>query len=571
MKSLRSMKALQAKYLASRGEDDHLYHAGVALLDGGATHALRRGSAEELANAEPVQVELAHGSTMLWKRKGSMTLLSREEVEPIIPLRMLVENGYMLKWSAASCEISHPDHGKIRCWRRSGCPVMNREEALNLLSQLENMEKGNEIDEEEQKWWAERYPKVPAEVWLKMMGQGKDWRTCEGTLPWNRRQRKRMESRGVILHIFAGGIESSSRWKDLENTGYEIVVLDVLRNGKENLHSPAVWAYLWELAERGLIRMIYGGPPCRSTSRLRHRLPGPRPVRGRDERRFGLEGLTEAEEEMVVGDTALIFKLLGLYEKTVEVGGCPKDVGFLMEHPADPLEYMEEQEGNDYPSIWEWEEIQDFLVKFGLVKVSFDQGGTGHSRRKPTTLLTNLEGLQQLEGISARGTKVEPLEEDLQRRMRQTSSWASWSPGLVSAVKVAIREFVNKEGQLKKLKMSIEDWRKHVAQNHIPYRRDCRLCIERMGQDCPHRRRKPGGEMVYNLSVDLIGPFCQGWDYGRKQAAKYGMAAMITVPKGETMDLEKGLEDGLRRKLPLRKMRSYKIFLNQKEVMISTT
>ena len=342
MKSLRSMKALQAKYIASRGEDDHLYHAEVALLDGGATHSLRRGSDEELASVEPVQVELAHGSTMLWKRKGSMTLLSREEVEPIIPLRMLVENGYMLKWSAASCEISHPDHGKTRCWRRSGRPVMNREEALDLLSQLENMEKGNEIDEEEQNWWTERYPKVPAEVWLKMRGQGKDWRACEGTLPWNRRQRRRMESRGVILHIFSGSAESSSRWKDFENTGYEIVVLDVLRNEKENLHSPAVWAYLWELAERGLIRMLYGGPPCRSTSRLRHRRPGPRPVRGRDERRFGLEGLTEAEEEMVVGDTALIFKLLGLYEKAVESGGSPKDVGFLLEHPADPLEYMED-------------------------------------------------------------------------------------------------------------------------------------------------------------------------------------------------------------------------------------
>ena len=137
---------------------------------------------------------------------------------------------------------------------------------------------------------------------------------------------------------------------------------------------------------------------------------------------------------------------------------------------------------------------------------------------------------------------MEPLEEDLQRRMRQTSSWASWSPGLVSAVKVAIREFVNKGGQLKKLKMSLEDWRRHVAQNHIPYRRDCRLCIERMGQDCAHRRRKPGGEMVYNLSVDLIGPFCQGWDYGRKQEAKYGMVAMITVPKDD-VDLEKSKDE----------------------------
>ena len=92
MKSLRSMKALQAKYIASRRGDDNPDRGEVALLDGGATHALRRGSVEELDDAEPVQVELACGSTTLWKRRGPMTLLSREEVEPIIPLRMLVES-----------------------------------------------------------------------------------------------------------------------------------------------------------------------------------------------------------------------------------------------------------------------------------------------------------------------------------------------------------------------------------------------------------------------------------------------------------------------------------------------
>ena len=386
MKSLRSMKALQAKYIASRGAEDNLEQGEVALLDGGATHALRKGSQAELDDAEPVQVELVCGSATLWRRKGSMTLLSKENGEPIIPLRMLVENGYMLKWSAADCEISHPDHGRIRCWRRSGCPVMNREEALKLLNQLENVEKENEILDEELNWWVERYPEVPVSAWKKMKGQGKDWRACEGSLPWNRRQRRRLESsRGVILHIFAGNTESSSRWKDLEDTGCEVLVLDVLRNSKEDIHSPAVWAYLWELATRGLIRMVYGGPPCRSTSRLRHRRPGPRPVRGRDKGRFGLENLTEAEEGMVEGDTALIFKLLGLYEKTVEVNGRPMEVGFLMEHPADPLEYMENTNGHDYPSIWEWKEIKDFVAKFGLVKISFDQGGTGHPRPKPTT------------------------------------------------------------------------------------------------------------------------------------------------------------------------------------------
>ena len=37
----------------------------TGLLDGGATHALRRGNPQELANSETVLVELAHGSVEL--------------------------------------------------------------------------------------------------------------------------------------------------------------------------------------------------------------------------------------------------------------------------------------------------------------------------------------------------------------------------------------------------------------------------------------------------------------------------------------------------------------------------
>ena len=44
--------------------------------------------------------------------------------------------------------------------------------------------------------------------------------------------------------------------------------LDVLAGANENLHSPAVWAFLWMLAKEGKLRVLYGGPPCRSTSRL---------------------------------------------------------------------------------------------------------------------------------------------------------------------------------------------------------------------------------------------------------------------------------------------------------------
>ena len=87
LKTLRSMKSVKVKQVnyEPRGA-----HQAVALLDGGATHGLRTAEAWERGELEPVQVELASGSTWLYRHKNHRTLLSLEEVEPIVPLHRLV-------------------------------------------------------------------------------------------------------------------------------------------------------------------------------------------------------------------------------------------------------------------------------------------------------------------------------------------------------------------------------------------------------------------------------------------------------------------------------------------------
>lgn len=65
----------------------------------------------------------------------------------------------------------------------------------------------------------------------------------------------------------------------------------------------------------------------------------------------------------------------------------------------------------------------------------------------------------------------------------------------------------------------------------MPFRRDCRLCVEEMGQDHPHRRQKGvGGESVYVLSVDLTGPYVKGTRLGTGHKAKYMTVATVPVP-----------------------------------------
>ena len=189
------------------------------------------------------------------------------------------------------------------------------------------------------------------------------------------------------------------------------------------------------LARCGQIKVVLGGPPCRTFSRLRHQRPGPKPLRGRGEKRWRLEDLTDEEVDKTHGDTALVLKMMAIYDVVVEAS--PEFHAFLMEHPTDPKDYLYEAE--QYPSIWKRPEVHDFAQRHGLQTVKLDQGACGHSRVTPTTLLTDLEAMKELDGLRANGAKEE-IELNLGPRMRQTSTWSAWAPGLVRAIQLAIME-----------------------------------------------------------------------------------------------------------------------------------
>ena len=85
-------------------------------------------------------MELAHGAAQLYQNPMNGTLLSEGPVEPIVPLRGLAELGYTITWSRAGCAVKHPRLGKIKCWERSGCPVVRRDHALALITETERMD-----------------------------------------------------------------------------------------------------------------------------------------------------------------------------------------------------------------------------------------------------------------------------------------------------------------------------------------------------------------------------------------------------------------------------------------------
>ena len=111
----------------------------TGLLDGRATHPLRRGTPQELSVAEDVVVELAHGSITLKQHPITGTIFSDRAIEPIVPLRSLIELNYSIRWSSSGCEIRHPTRGTIECWLRNGCPTVTEQNALSLIADIERL------------------------------------------------------------------------------------------------------------------------------------------------------------------------------------------------------------------------------------------------------------------------------------------------------------------------------------------------------------------------------------------------------------------------------------------------
>ena len=528
------MKALQVKFKAtsvSDGKDPDMKREELALLDGGATHALRQARDSEKEGLWEVEVELALGTARLYRHENTSALLTLDDVEPIIPLRMLVESGFSIKWGKRGCVIEHPAHGRLTCWLRHGCPVMNRGEALRLLDFLDDRSfgRGAVVNYD---WWRKRFPDIPDEV-LSFMGAPADLEETGKRSPFNRRLRRRWESgKGIVLHLFSG--RDGKKWRSSSCQGFEVVTVDIDEDPRQDLHDVDLWGYLWRLSSLGMVRAIIGGPPCRTVSRLRHSEPGPRPLRGRGANRWALPGLDSGELRKVHGDSALLLKQLGLWyraEEAREGGGRP--VGFLLESPTDPAEYLGEAVLKDMPSYWEFPEMQELCRRGYMELVKFDQGALGHQRRKPTTVATNLPGMGSLHGL--RGGGPEAMATALPERLHQTKTWAQWAPGLVDAVRRSLAEHLREvdlgsAGASHIIKgMSLEAWKEHVERGHVPFQRRCRVCLEQAGIDRQHRRQRLGVSS-YVMNVDVIGPFVVGEDVGTRRRVKYALVSTVPIP-----------------------------------------
>ena len=613
-----------------------------ALVDSGATNALRPARPGELATSRVIQVDLASGAAELHiSRHG--TLLSAGPCQVILPAGYLVQLGYTISWKKKGCVIRKPREGVLEVKVVKGCPLISREVGLQLLDEYEalresgglvslkkNLELGSDslVQSEARQWlarciaqgrltrrdqlcWLEAmFPEAPAGVLDKVAGTDVDVSEVSlNGVPWNRRKRRliwRAKPRSVLIHLFSG----AQCWKCFGP------VVEVEKSRGSDLLDSGLWQHLLSWAFSGVVGAVVGGPPCRTISVCRSATDGgPPPVRGRDMHRWGLPGLPGHLQEMLVEDSVLWLRTLLLYavaqasaeslsvpqtQASGEVGEAkvqagtgssecmpvspPPDVQdpvglaqwairqaarnlegkrvvmeskpaqplvlFVWEHPRDPSEYMEPkgEPGTGWASWWSFPEWHGFRQVYSLHEAKFDQGKFGHVRPKPSTVATSswflfeaLHGrcLTQSERVWFGRGPVAVTD-----RIHASAAWAKWAPGLTFLVQQAWRRWGIEQGlwpevverQCLLARLTEEELtRRHVANDHTPFKKGCPVCIAAQGRQRSHWRSQH--RAVYSLSCDLAGPYVSGQSYdpvasGRDtgKGYKYFLAGAFTLP-----------------------------------------
>ena len=189
---------------------------------------------------------------------------------------------------------------------------------------------------------------------------------------------------------------------------------------------------------------------------------------------------------MVVEDDQLLWRMIFLFMVSSYVRkarGVSRKTWFSMEQPASPKEYKKE-----VVSFWDTNEWRELWEEFGL---SENQGELGGQVSKPTTFGGNLE--------------LRPEDHQSKRRygegrVRSSKELARWSPGVMNMVSKALQEQVlGKEVKLKAL-----SWDERLANNHVPYRRDCLVCQETQQKGIPTVRSNMWQEEFFHWTqVDL--------------------------------------------------------------------
>ena len=314
----------------------------TALLDSGATHAVLDASAVERSELVPCTVSLAGDQRQTWHQTpgGSLVApINRDGgvSQTILPLGSLVEQlGCSVRWSRKSgLHLIHPRLGRLQTSLKSGCPQLGREQALQLIRELESS-KLQELTGRLKRVQAQLRAAagvcfedaldafvtsgsygsaaafsqfvpflrpLPHRVSSRLVVDLKDvngWEVIKG-LPFNRRCRKRLhQSHAWVLHLGANKVDPSLK-QLCQSQGLELVVLDGTSNG---LLDPRAWKALSCAAFSGRVLAIVGDAPMRTWGAVQTDASSAVKLRS-ETHPWGEPGLSDSLQTKVEDDTLL--------------------------------------------------------------------------------------------------------------------------------------------------------------------------------------------------------------------------------------------------------------------------
>ena len=142
--------------------------------------------------------------------------------------------------------------------------------------------------------------------------------------------------------------------------------------------------------------------------------------------------------------------------------------------------------------------------------------------------IPELQCLKEYGQVASGGKKVWPTT--LEQRLAFSKDLAAWAPGVKQALAAVIRErskdVVSMMKRLsKKDRDSIAGWQAHFDHGHNPFRNDCTVCLEGAGRD--RQRRHLECRTSYCLSIDICGPFQEGWDQASGPSPRYFLVGNV--------------------------------------------
>ncbi|CAE7427987.1 GIP [Symbiodinium sp. CCMP2592] len=505
-----------------------------ALIDSGATNALRPAGPGEADNCRVIRVDLASGGTEL-RVNAQGTLLHNGGCQVILPASYLVDLGYSICWRRGSCKVKHRKQGALDVTVVKGCPLIPKAVGLKLLEEYEAKRRGDALVSKAEaydlvqgvtsgcarEWLRDRvgmrsggltdidqlvflrslFPEVSGKVLARVCASPldpgyNDW----SDLPWNRRLRRSMTraSMGSVMMLVT---PSASAWKGMGR------VLPVA-NTERGLGSRLVFRLLMRWAQQGVLGGFVKGPETVEQ---------------------GLESSEELQEDEVVRylRMVLLFSVAqAVRDAEVKVAGS--EIGTPLPESGGDLSGVFFAMDT---SVWSKcgslgaaaSEKSLFLSTYALRSASFDQGCFGLLGICETTLITSSWFLFEAVHEVRVDDKLRVAWNNAHGKagIDSSSGEPCWSRGLCNLVQRSwvlwkweqSRADEVRERQVVLRKLSEEEsYKRHVQQDHVPYRKGCPVCIQAQGRQRSHWRS--GFPGVHSLSADVAGPLISGlsWD-----------------------------------------------------------